>query len=286
MAVRIVTDSTADLPPELVEKWGITVVPLYVNFHGRNASVALESLRDGPDIGADAFYQRLAASSTLPTTSQPTVNDFLQQYRALCQDDDRVISVHISSKLSGTVSSALQARGQMEDPKKVEVVDSGLASMALGLAVLAGARAAAAGLDSEDVVQAVREACTQTQVFFMVDTLEYLQKGGRIGKAQALLGSLLSIRPILTVRDGEVHPLERVRTRAKALQRLASLVEERSPVSELCLMHGTTPEDITRLTERLAGVVPAEDLIVSRIGPVIGAHCGPGLLGVAVRHSA
>ena len=288
MGIRLVTDSTADLPHDLVERWGIRVVPLYVNFGKKTedspASTGdIETLKDGVDIGPAEFYQRLTESVILPTTSQPTVQDFLQVYHELSEGGDDVISIHISSKLSGTVNSAVQAQKSLKDTTRVEVVGTSQASMAVGLAVLAGANAVHAGADYDAVLEQVHKAAEESRIYFMVDTLEYLQKGGRIGKAQAYLGSLLGIKPILTCREGEVHPLERVRTRNRAIQRLAQIVEDLAPVAELCVMHNTTPQEAEALRERLGSLLPQEKILISRVGPIIGTHIGPGAIGIAVR---
>ena len=288
MAIRLVTDSTADLSPELAERWNIKVVPLYVNFasgrgEGTDAAEGIETLRDGVDISPDEFYRRLVESGVLPTTSQPSVQDFLEVYQELTKDGDEVISVHISSKLSGTSNSAVQAKERLGGDARVEVVDSGLASMGVGMTVLAGARAVESGADFDTALQEVRKASSELRIFFMVDTLVYLQKGGRLGKAQALLGSLLSIKPILTMRDGEIYPLERVRTRGKALHRLAEIVGEMAPIAELCVIHATTPQDAASLGEGLSHLLAPEKIISLRLGPTVGVHAGPGLVGVGVR---
>ena len=287
MAIRLVTDSTADLPPKLAEQWNIKVVPLYVNFAGRgknaDSAEAIETLRDGVDIGPDEFYRRLVESSALPTTSQPSIQDFLEVYQELTKSGDKVISVHISSKLSGTCNSAVQARERLGGDARVEVVDSGLTSMGLGMAVMAGARAVESGADFDAALQEVRKAASESRVLFMVDTLAYLQKGGRLGKAQAFLGSLLGIKPILTMRDGELYPLERVRTRSKALHRLTEIVKEMAPIAELCVIHATTPQDATSLGEGLSHLLAPEKILSLRLGPTLGVHAGPGLVGVGVR---
>jgi DegV family protein with EDD domain len=281
VALRFVTDSTTDLPPGIAEQWNIQVVPLYVNFQGSDGS--LETLKDGVDIDHDSFYRRLGESTAQPTTSQPTVEDFLTVYRELTEEGHQVVSVHISSKLSGTINSATQAASQLGDGASTEVVDLGLASMAVGIALLAGVRAAEDGADLPQVVTEMRKAATETRIYFMVDTLEYLQKGGRIGKAQAFLGSLLSIKPILSMENGEIRPLERVRTRSKALSRLASLAQKMGTLSDLCVIHNTTPQDAQNLKEDLAHLAPPDRVFTSRLGPVIGAHVGPGTVGLAAR---
>jgi DegV family protein with EDD domain len=293
MGVTIVTDSTADLPAEEAKRWGVRVVPLYVNF--QKADKGLETLRDGVDIGPDDFYRRLAQSNPLPTTSQPTVQDFLTVYQDEASKGNQVVSVHISSKLSGTVNSATQAIdpstssglprqvGVGPHSTRVVIVDSLLASMGLGIAALAAARLAKGGAGQEEAAAEARRAARETKVFFMVDTLEYLQKGGRIGRAQAFLGSLLNVKPILTLVEGEIHPMERVRTRGKALERLAGLAEEMGPAKEVWVCHSTTPQDAEALASRLGKLVEGGRVMVTRLGPVVGAHVGPGLVGVGVR---
>ena len=203
MTIRLVTDSTADIPADFIKRWNITVVPAYVNFSRGDGKV--ETLRDGIDIDIDTFYERLVKSDPLPTTSQPTIEDFFQVYEKLSSlKGDTVISVHVSSKLSGTYNSAFQAREHILHSDRVEIIDSGSASMGLGMAVLAGARAIEAGATVSLVIETIENALSQMQTYFVLDTLEYLQKGGRIGKAQAFVGSLLSVKPILTLEDGEV----------------------------------------------------------------------------------
>lgn len=275
MAVQIVTDSTADLPQELVQRLGITVVPLNLHF-------GTQVYRDGVDIQAEEFYRRLVTANPLPTTSQPAVGAFVECYEALADGGEPVVSIHIASKLSGTINSALQARQQVGDSMSIEVVDSQTASLGLGLIVLAAAEAAGGGASLEEVLHVTREAVARTRVFFMVDTLEYLQRGGRIGKGQAFLGSVLNIKPILEIHQGEVLPVERVRTRSKALQRLSSLVDALGPAASLAVAYSTASEEAHALAQRLLPHVPADKRHVMRIGPVIGVHAGPGCVGVGV----
>ncbi|MFQ5860834.1 MAG: DegV family protein [Dehalococcoidia bacterium] len=276
MAVQVVTDSTADLPPEEVRRWGIIVVPLNIHFD-------TEVYRDGLDITPDAFYQRLVSSPRLPTTSQPSAGDFLEVYQRLLAEGYEVVSIHISSKLSGTLNSALAARQQIGPDCPVEIMDALQASVGLGLAALAAARAVQAGASRKETVEEVNRALPYIHFFGLLDTLEYLQKGGRIGKAQAFLGALLKIKPLLAIRDGEVHPLERVRTREKALARMVAVVRELAPVQELAVCYTTAPQEAEELRQRLSDLLPAEQILMSRIGPVVGTHCGPGAVGVGVR---
>ena len=199
MTVKVITDSTADLPPALAEELGITVVPLNVHF-------GTEVYRDGVEITADEFYRRLVTASRLPTTSQPTPGDFLSAYDEMGQTTDEILSVHVSAKLSGTMNSATQAREEYGGACRIEIIDSLQGSMGLGMLAIAAAEAARRGDSLDDVVTETRAAIPKVGFIGLLDTLEYLEKGGRIGKAQAFMGSLLRIKPLLTIRDGEAHP--------------------------------------------------------------------------------
>ena len=275
MAVRVVTDSTSSIPADVAQALDITVVPLTVFFGD-------EALQDGVDISSDAFFERLVASPVLPRTSQPSVAQFAEVYAKHAADGHEVVSVHISDKLSGTLNSARAAAG--DTGTRVEIIDTEGASFWVALVAMAAARAAGEGKGVAEVAAVAREAAAQMRLYFVVDTLEYLQKGGRIGKAQALLGGLLSIKPVLRVHEGEVHPYEKVRTRPKALQRLRELVREGGPYQELAVLHGTTPEDASALAADLADLTPSPVLIGS-VGAVIGTYTGPGVIGVAARRA-
>jgi len=218
VTVAIVTDSTADLPPELTASRSITVVPLTLNFDGK-------SLLDGVDIRPDEFYRGLPSVTTHPTTSQPSVGRFAEAYSSLLADHDAVVSIHISEKLSGTYSSARQA-AEMTDPKRVRVVDSEKVSMSLGLITLVASSMAGGGAEAETIEAKVLDMRQHVQTYFSVATLEYLRRGGRIGRASALLGSVLQVKPVLCIRDGLVTPLERVRTFERALNRILELTRE------------------------------------------------------------
>ena len=274
MTVQIVTDSTAVLPPQIAENMGITVVPLTVHF-------GTETLRDGVDIKPDEFYKRLELASTLPTTSQPTVGDFLNSYQELGASGEGIVSIHISGKLSGTLNSANQAKEQYKNASQIITVDSEIGSIALGLVAIAAKKAADEGHDTNQVAEIARETSTRTRFFALLDTLEYLEKGGRIGKAQAFVGSLLRVKPILTAKDGAVHPLERARSRPKGIDRLLELVNENAPHARLGVVYSTTPDEAHALADRLKPLSPDEDVLVSQIGPVVGTHLGPGVIGVA-----
>ena len=276
MGVKVVTDSTADLPPALAGWLGVTVVPANVHF-------GEEVYRDGLEITGDRFYQRLVASSRLPTTSQPTVGDFLRAYERVGGTTDEIISVHVSSKLSGTLNSAAQAKAEYRGDCRIEIIDSLQGSMGLGMLVIAAAEAAQRGDSLDQVVSETMAAIPKVGFMGLLDTLEYLEKGGRIGKAQAFLGSLLQIKPLLTIRDGEAHPLERARTRAKGVDRMCELVEEMMPLEDLAVVYTTTPEEARALALRLQVFMPQGEVRLSQIGPAVGTYLGPGVLGVAYR---
>ena len=228
--VAIVTDSTADLPPPLVKARAITVVPLTLHFEGR-------SLLDGVDIRPSEFYRKLPNVTTHPTTSQPAPGKFAEAYGRLLTDHDEVVSIHISEKLSGTYASALQG-AEMTDAKRVRVIDSQLASMSLGLLTLAATEMTAQGADAESVAQRITAMREQVQTYFSVATLEFLRRGGRIGRASALLGSVLQVKPVLCIRDGLVTPLERVRTFDRALNRVVELTREVDHGHGICVIVG------------------------------------------------
>ena len=245
MTVRIVTDSSADLPLDLVQKHQITVVPCYV-------VVDDQTFKDGVDIQADEFYRRLQSKGRTPTTAQPTAADFQEVYRDLVGQGDQVISIHVSGKLSGTMNSAEQAKSLLkhgEDDAPVEIVDSRLASIPQGLVVLDAAEMAAEGGDYLKIAAMVREGLSSHHGLFALDTLEYLQKGGRIGKAQAFLGSVLHVKPILRLQDGEAHPVERPRNRERARRRLVELVHDLAPVRRLAVIYSTDPERMEALKQ-------------------------------------
>ena len=276
MAIRIVTDSSADLPPALARRWDITVVPCYVITDDH-------SYRDGVDISPEEFYSRLESSSRLPTTAQPSVADFQAVYDELVGEGHQVVSIHISAKLSGTVDSANQARAALgeEGNAGIEVVDSQLASIPLGLLVLSAAQRARDVQSHTQLTESVRAEAPLTNGYFALETLEYLQKGGRIGKAQAFLGSVLSVKPILTLHDGEAHPLERPRNRERAFKRLVELANEMAPLRQLAVIHSTEPDRVEALRESLSDLLPSEEVVVARFGPTLGTYLGPKALGVA-----
>ncbi|HET9495361.1 MAG TPA: DegV family protein [Chloroflexia bacterium] len=277
--IAFVTDSTAGLPPDQVEQYRVTVVPLQVIF-------GTETFRDGIDLTQREFFERLKSARTLPTTSQPTVADFEEPYQKLVADPevDSIISVHISSRLpSGTYSSAVQAAERVAagHNKKITVIDSWSAYMGEGLMVINGARAAEKGATHEEVVKLIEDMRHRVKILLLVDTLEYLQRGGRIGGAQALVGGLLNIKPILHVDEGRVEPLERVRTRRKAMERLVELGAEYAAGRsvQIAVGHAEAEEDARTLTELARQKMNITEEFTSDLGPVISTHTGPGVLG-------
>ncbi|SRR6266700_1064863 len=268
--VAVVTDSTADLAPELAEQRGVTVVPLTVTLDGR-------SYLDGVEITAGDFYGKLAASGATASTSQPSPGRFAEVYRRLLDDHDEVVSMHISARLSGTIAAATQA-AEMVGTDRVHVLDTEMVSMPLGLLVLVASALAAGGEPATAILDRLRPVREAMRVYFMVATLEYLRRGGRIGRASALVGSVLQVKPVLTIQGGEVSPLERVRTQERALARVIELANEvPGPVCAL-VGHAAAADAAERVA--LALEPRAETLIVAPLGPVVGTHAGPGTVGV------
>jgi len=270
--IAIVTDSTADMPPQLASSRSISVVPLTLNFDGR-------SLLDGVDITPSEFYRKLPNVATHPTTSQPSPGRFAETYTELLSNNDAIVSIHISEKLSGTYESARQG-ADMTDPQRVHVVDSGLVSMSLGLVVLGAAVMASKGAEPEAIVTQVESMRPEVQTYFSVATLEFLRRGGRIGLASAMLGSVLQVKPVLCLRDGVVTPLERVRTFDRALKRIVELAKAVDRGHGICVVvgHASAEADAERVGRELEPI--ADTLMIQSLGPVVGAHSGPGVVGV------
>ena len=274
--VRVVTDSTADIPPEVAEELGIVRIPLNVHF-------GETTYKDGVDLTTDRFFELLKASRVHPHTSQPSVGEFEELYRQLARETDQIFSIHLSSLLSGTYNSARMAAANLPPSMvRVEVMDSMTVSIALGLMAIEAAKAARQGATLEEVAGVVKRMINQTHLLFFVETLEYLHRGGRIGRAAAFLGTLMRVKPILTITDGVVTPYERARTRNKAIEALYALVEDFPHVERVGIIHSGTPDDVERLIEMLLPLVPRDRILVARYGPVLGVHAGPGAMGVAV----
>jgi DegV family protein with EDD domain len=273
--VAVVSDTCHYLPPELVESNGIHEVSLYVHREGRTERES--ELRD-----YDAYYAELGTAVDLPTTSQPSIGDFLAVYEPLLESGSDIVSIHLSGALSGTVRSAEQAREQLGDQAaRVHIIDSATGCGGQGLVLLAAAAAARGGADADAVVAQTRQARAQLKMWFAVDTLEYLRRGGRIGSAQAWLGTALKIKPILAL-ESEITPFERVRTSRRAFERMVDLLRSRQAAGGdgWAIQHIQAPREAEALAERGREIFGSDPAFVSEIGPVIGTHVGPGLLGV------
>lgn len=275
MTVRVVTDSTADIPADVAEVLDIAVVPLHIHF-------GEETYEDGVTITGEEFYRRLTTEPRLPKTSAPASGTFTGVYEQLARETDEIVSIHISSKLSATHSSALLGRDAVTAPCRIEVIDSYSASIGLGLLAIRAARLAREGASLDAVVQDITAAIPRTHYFGVVDTLEYLHKGGRIGMATALLGSILKVKPLLGLRDGVAHPIERVRGRQKAFDRLCEMVAGYSGISSLAIAHTTAEAEMELLGARLAQFFPAGRILKSRCGATLGTYLGPNTLCVAL----
>jgi DegV family protein with EDD domain len=274
MTVRVVTDSTSDISQADAERLGIAVVPLNIHF-------GTEQLRDGVDILPQQFFERLVQSKVMPKTSQPSAGAFLDVYQKLAQETDEILTIHISGKLSGTGNSARAARDVLGSKATIEIVDSGTVSWPLGFAVRTAQEAAVAGKSLEECAAAARDAIERTKLIFLLDTLEYLQRGGRIGRARAWIGQVFNIKPILTIRDGEIAPLERVRSRMRAEERVFELATEDPHPEHLAVAHSSTDDEAERWAERLRGTRPGVPVDVGWLGPVVGVYAGPNVLGMA-----
>jgi len=272
VAVRVVTDSACDLPDDLVAKLGIEVVPLSIRFGS-------EEFVDRQDLSTEEFWRRLGESPVLPETSAPSAGAFEKVFRALADDGATgIVCINLSSKLSATMQAAQVAAKAVGDSCPVEVVDSLHVTMGLGNLCLAAARNAAAGDSLAAIVADVVDRRDRTKLYGTLDTLEFLKKGGRVGNARALLGSMLAIKPVVEVRDGVVEEAGKVRTRSKALRLLVDKVKA-EPLESLAVMHGQAP-DLDELLDMLDPLVPRSEIVVGQVGPVIGTHAGPRVIGV------
>ncbi|MBC8331423.1 MAG: DegV family protein [Anaerolineae bacterium] len=274
--VAVVTDSTAYLPKDLVEKYNMTVVPLTVIW-------GEETYRDDIDITPTQFYTRLETADVMPTTSQATIQDFKEAYERLHSEGYEILSVLISSKLSGTISSAEQAYKMVPDAT-IEIFDSETTAMALGFQALAAARAAAEGADLAACKAAAADVRSRSGVIFAVDTLEFLHRGGRIGGASRFLGTALKLKPLLEVTNGVIEPVDKVRTKRKAHERLIEVISERVAGKKnirLATLHANSSEDANRVLDDASARMSAIEAIRSEVSPVIGTHVGPGTVGLA-----
>ena len=275
MAVKIITDSIGDIPSEVAEELGITVIPLNVHFGS-------DAFRDGIDLTTEQFYNMLAHSQVLPTTTVPPLSVFVDTYDKLAEETDEIAVIPFSQKLGAGYDSARQARELMKRKCRVEVIDSKWATMAQGFIVMAAAKAANAGANIDQVLDLVRHNIPRADVRMVFDTLEYLKRGGRIGKAQVFLGAVLNVNPILTIRGGEIYPVAREHSRTKAIDYLYNFAMSYSNVEGMAVEDATTPDEADELAERLSSKFPKERIYRAKVSPVVGAHVGPHVLAVAV----
>jgi DegV family protein with EDD domain len=276
MIVKVVTDSTADLPPGLIEEFGITVVPEYLRF-------GQKLYRDRVDITEDEFYRRLIKDPLHPSTTQPSPQDFADVYKKLAKEADGIISLHVTGKLSGTCNAALRGKEMAAASCSIEIVDSQLITMGLGHMVIAAAKMARSGKDLPEIVKEVKQIIPRIRVIGLLDTLKYLALGGRIGKVQALVGSLLNVKPMLTIKDGVLAPTGRVRSRAKGIDILYDFVKNTPAIQDLAVIYNTALEEAQAFVKRLGVLFPEERIILARLGPALGVHTGPGIIFIALR---
>jgi DegV family protein with EDD domain len=275
MTVKIVTDTLSDITEDLANELGVTVVPLYVRF-------GEEIFRDRVDITSEEFYRRLVSESALPSTTQPTPHDFIQVYDKLSGETNEILVIVVSSKLSGTYQSAMQAKEIFKGKCRIEVVDSLSVAMGMGLLVIKAVNAVKDGASLDEVTQLVRRAISRTHVAYLFETLKYLAKGGRIGKASGLLGSLLSVKPILTMSEGELAPLTRVRSVSAGIDYLCSYATGFTNIEGMAVEHATTPDQADILAERLKSIYPKGRIYRAVISPVIGTYAGPSALALTI----
>jgi DegV family protein with EDD domain len=274
MTVRVLTDSCADLPPEIVQDLDMTVVPLSVIFGD-------EVFLDRIDMTTDQFFQRLVTSPVHPSTSQPSAGAFQQAYEALLDKTDEIVSVHIGAKFSGTCASATVARDCLTKPCRIEIVDSESASLGIGFPAIAAAKAAKAGATIEEVVAAAESVVRRQRTMVLLDTLEYARRGGRISRVEALLGNFLHVKPILSIKT-ETHALSRARTRAAGLKRLFEIAMSPPTVEQVGVLHATSPEDADMVAGWVKERFPDVPVLIVKLGPSLGAHGGPGVVGMTV----
>ena len=272
--IKIITDSTSDLPKEIAEELGIIVIPLNVHFGD-------EVYKDGVDIFPDEFYPRLEKSAELPKTSQPSIGDFINIYKPILDNGDQIISIHVSSKLSGTFNSASQAKSQLDENNSISIIDTKSVSMGVGLISIYAAKSIKSeNLSLEEATKKITDIIDKTETIALVETLEFLQKGGRISKAKELIGNLLKVRPILKSEDGIIVQIGRERSRNKGISFLEQSAKTSSPLQYISIMYSTTPDEAQNLADKLRSenITP----IIARLGPVIGTYAGPQALAIAL----
>jgi DegV family protein with EDD domain len=275
MTVKVITDSMADLPLDIIKKLNITVIPVNVLF-------GTDSYRDGIDMTTDQFYTKLVASKTLPTTAVPSLGVFMEIFDKALKEADELLVVTISHKLSGTYETACRSAQMMNSKKPIKVIDSLHVVMAEGLIAIQAGTAAKAGKGLDEIAKMVENNIPRAEERMAFDTLEYLKRGGRIGSAQAFLGSILKLNPVLRIKDGEVFPISRERSRAKAIEQLFGFLQDYSRVEAVAVEDATTPAEADILAERIKVKYPGVPIYRSKVGAVMGAHVGPSIMAVSV----
>jgi DegV family protein with EDD domain len=276
MTIKIVTDSTCDLPDNIIQDLDITVVAEYLRFGD-------QVYRDHIDISEDEFYKKLLNENIYPHTAQPTPQDFEKVYQKLSQTADSIISIHLSSKLSGTYQSAEQGKQNITKKCPIDTIDSQMVSIALGLIVIQAAKMAKSGLSHQKIIGELGKIIPNTHFLMLFDTMKYLAKGGRIDKSKALIGSVLRVKPLLTIKNGLVASSSLARTRQKGIETLVEFVKKSRNIQDLGVVYSTTPDDAKELISRTSAVFPEDRTILARLGPALGVHGGPGVLAVALR---
>jgi len=269
--VKIICDSTGDIPEEMIKQYDITIVPLNVLF-------GTDSYQDGVTLTGAQFYKMLVEGKIHPTTSQPAPGLFAEAYKKLAKETDEILVLTISAGISGTYESAMQAKQLVDSSLKIEVIDSRWTCAGLLLQTLTAARAAEKGMKLAEITAMVKEILPKIRVYMIFDTLEYLRKGGRIGLAKAMLGGMLKLNPVLTLRDGVIHPVTQARGRAKAVNMLVDLIKKTGNPAEIVVEDATTPEELEDLVKRISAAIPGAKIIRTKVGPTIGTHAGPRIM--------
>ncbi len=274
--VQVITDSTSDLPPALAEKFGIRVVPIYLRFGDK-------IYRDGVDISNQTFFSMLSTSPVHPATSQPNPEDFISVFRDSCEKAEGIVSIHISSRISGTFNSASLARKTLTNPCPIEVIDSRFNSAGLGLVVMAAARLAKAGAGFTEVVNEARKAISEIKMFGMFETMKYLARSGRVSRVIASASQFLHVMPLLTFHDGEIIRAGLVRTVSQGIDRITNYFVRNAPYTELTIVHSEAKEHAGELKRKLSAVISKDNISIMQLGSALGVHGGPGVLVAAAR---
>jgi DegV family protein with EDD domain len=276
MKVQIITDSTSDMPDCMANELGIKIVPIYLRFGDK-------TYHDGVDITRDEFYSMLASSPVHPATSQPNPEDFTNVYKQYCDNTEGIVSIHISSRISGTYNSATIAKKTLESQCPIEVIDSKLNSGGLGLVVLAAARMAQAGASMADVVNEAKRAANEVRMFGMFGTMKYLARSGRVNKTIATAARILNVMPLLTFHDGEIVRAGLVRAISKGMDKIYYFVKKNAPIKELVVVHSKVIDQASQLKSRLSEFIQEEKIMIAELGAGLGVHGGPGVLLAAIR---